>query len=110
MDSAPQRRSVYSYLRAYGRYIIPTWLFPVYFIGWGFTCTHLKLSYATIYILFFLTVGPPFLGAFLWANRARRHMSYWVFVLLTILVPFVIFIATALILAVGQSILKGGGI
>ncbi|MEP6672684.1 MAG: hypothetical protein ABJF10_26205 [Chthoniobacter sp.] len=108
MNNSPPSQSLSFYAKAYARYIVPTWLFPVYFIAWGFACERLKPPY--IILWFFLTVGPPFFGSSLWANRARKHMPYWPFVFLTLIVPFGIFVAIGLLLAIGQPILKGNGL
>lgn len=91
------------YVREYGRYIIPTWLFPVYFITWGITCERLKLQFNYVQLLFFVTVGIPFFGAFLWATRARRFVPYWRFCFLTMVIPLLIFGAIGLLLAVVQT-------
>jgi len=109
MDNSPPQQSLYFCLRTYCRYILPTWLFPLYLLGWGFTVEHLKIAYPVALVLFFVTVGPPFFGTFLWSLRARKHMSYWAFTFLTTIVPFLIFVGTVLLLAVAQEILVGNG-
>ena len=88
------------YVKEYGRYIFPTWLFPVYFIAWGLACELLKPKHVLLW--FFLTVVHPFFGTFLWSMRARKHIPDWRFDFLTMTVPFFIFTAIALLLAVGQ--------
>lgn len=105
MNNPSQEQRRPSYVKAYWRYIIPTWLFPVYFIGWGVLCERLKLPYDVVFVLFFATVGLPFFGTFLWSLRVRRHMPYWSFCFLTMVVPFLIFVAIALFLAIGQEFL-----
>jgi len=103
----PSGGTLSSYLKTYRRYVIPTWLFPIYFIAWGFLCEFLKPRY--ILLWFFLTVGPPFFGTFLWANRARKYIPYWKFVFLTKIVPFLIFGAIGILLALGQLIVERTG-
>jgi hypothetical protein len=88
------------YIKEYGRYIIPTWLFPIYFIAWGIICEKLRLQFSTTLPLFFVTVGIPFFGTFLWANGLRRYVSFWRFWLLMMLIPVVIFTTFGLLLAV----------
>lgn len=77
----------------------------MYFIGWGLVCQAVKPPFLGLW--FFITVLPPFFGVGLWAHRARRYIPYWRFVFLTMLTPFLIFGAIALLLALGQAILAG---
>ena len=102
MTTSREVRPLGYYVREYGWYIVPTWLFPVYFIAWGFTCEWLKLQYGYVLLLFCVTVAPPFFGTFLWAARARKDVPYWRFCFLTLVVPFLIFTAIALFLFVVQ--------
>jgi hypothetical protein len=104
MTTSPEVRSLRFYAREYSWYIVPTWLFPVYFIAWGIICEWLKLQFDYVLFLFFITVGPPFFGTFLWAARVRKHIPYWRFCFLTMVVPFFIFAAIGLLLAVAQAV------
>jgi hypothetical protein len=105
MESSAQRQPLSFCVRTHARYIIPSWLFPVYLIGWGLVCQAVKPPFVGLW--FFITVGLPFYGVGLWAHRARRHIPYLRFVFLTMVTPFLIFVVIALLLAFGQLILKG---
>ncbi len=76
------------YLKEYPRYIIPTWLFPIYFLAFGLVCEHLHLNSWAI-VLFCVIVLPAFFGTFFWARVPSIPMfKRWV---LTMLIPFLIF-------------------
>jgi hypothetical protein len=75
------------YVKHYGRYIIPTWLFPVYFIAFGLICEHYKVRF--IGLLFWILIVPVFFGTFLWSRiPAIPRLKRWI---LTMLIPFLIF-------------------
>ena len=84
------------YVKHYARYIIPTWLFPVYFIAFGLICEHFNLRGGAI-VLFIVLVGPVFYGTFFWSRvRAIPRFQRWI---LTMFIPFLIFAFMAILLA-----------
>ncbi|XHR26970.1 MAG: hypothetical protein ACFUZC_13570 [Chthoniobacteraceae bacterium] len=101
MSTPMEKRSLGFYAKEYRKYLIPVWLFPAYFIAWGVTTETLKPRHLLIW--FFLTVAPVFFGTEVWAVRARKHMPYWNFVFLALVIPFLIFVAIALALAIAQT-------
>lgn len=88
--------SVGYYVKHFARYIIPTWLFPVYFVAFGLICEHFKIR--VVGLLFWLLVAPVFFGTFLWSRvPAIPRLKRW---FLTMLIPFLIFAGIAILLAV----------
>ena len=104
MDTSLEKQPITYYLRTYRRYIIPTWIIPIYFLAWGSVCEFLKLKSDVRLILFFISVGVPFYGTFFWAHRARKNIPYWIYCVLTMIVPFLIFVALAMFLAILDGI------
>lgn len=100
MNTAPEDQTFVQNPRAYRKYIIPTWIFPLYFITWGLIANRLTSEPPLFW--FFVTVGIPFFTTGIYASRARKYMSYWRFVYLTMIVPFLIFAGIGLVLAIGQ--------
>ena len=96
----------FSYVQEYGRYIYPTWLFPIYFFAWGLTCHWLKLQPGRMPVFFVVTAGLPLLGTQLWASQAKKHIPYVPFCFLTIIVPMFIFGAVGLLWAGSQAALR----
>ena len=84
------------YVRAYARYIVPTWIFPIYFIAFGLLCEHFKIH--AIALWFWLLIAPVFLGTFLWARVPT--IPYRKRVFLTMVVPFLIFACIGILLAI----------
>lgn len=84
-------------VREYARYLVPMWLVAIYVITFGVICQHFKLGDSAM-VLFGLLVLPVFFGAFLWSRVppiSRFHRC-----VLTMLVPFLIFILVAAALMV----------
>lgn len=97
MKAPLKKQPLTFYLRTYRRYILPTWFFPIYFLIWGYV-SELIVPKPLMLSWFFIGAGIPFLGTFIWAQIARKHIPYWPFCFLTMLVPF--FIWGALVLSV----------
>ena len=84
------------YVKHYARYILPTWLFPIYFIAFRLICEHFEIRLVSL--LFCLLVLPVFFGTFLWSRvPAIPRLKRWV---LTMLIPFLIFALIGVGLAV----------
>lgn len=84
------------YVKHYARFIIPTWLFPIYLIAFGLICEHLKIR--VVGLLFWLLVLPVFVGTFLWSRvPVIPRLKRWI---LTMLIPFLIFTFIGAALAV----------
>jgi hypothetical protein len=84
------------YVKQYARYIIPTWLFPIYFVAFGLICEHFKVR--GVGLLFWVLVVPIFFGTFLWSRvPSIPRLKRWI---LTMVIPFLIFACVAILLAI----------
>jgi hypothetical protein len=84
------------YAKTYARYIVPTWIFPIYFMAFGLFCQHFKVH--AIGLWFWLLIAPIFFGTFLWSRVPTIPSRKRVF--LTMVVPFLIFACLGILLAI----------
>ena len=96
---------------AYRKYIIPTWLFEIYFVGMGYAFAHWTPNFLGnwVMVVFAITIGVPFFGTFFWSLKALGHISLSKLRFLTMAVPFFIFGTIVILLAVGQLVIFGPG-
>lgn len=91
------KKPVSYYIRTYAKYVIPAWVFPVYVVLIGFTLLQ-STKYPMLW--FFGVVGIPFWITGFWSSTPWRkgEMPYGISVLLTMVVPFLIFPVAGIII------------
>lgn len=106
-ESDPAKIPLSYYMRAHAKYILPTWLFPAFFIGFGEMCQWLIPKNDNLTgILFFVLVAPVFFGTFFWSHKVRKEIPYGKYVFLTMMIPFLITIGITVVLIAFQFLFK----
>ena len=88
------------YIWTYYLYIVPSCIFPIYFIVWGLVISKKKTIDAIL--SFKMMVLPVFFIVYFWAAIPwiRGKIPYWKQVLLTMIIPFFIFTVIGIFLSV----------
>jgi len=105
MNSSAQRKSTFWYLKTYFGYILPMWLFPIYFVIWGIACEIIRPRF--VVLLFLLMVGVPLIGIFARARAIRSQIPYGKYFFLTMVMPFFIFGVSGVVLMILEGLFGG---
>lgn len=84
-------------IKKYAVYIVPTWVYPIYFVFLSEIFSNYKTNNHLLSLLLSACTWVPFFITQIWARRVRNHIPYFKFCFLTMFVPVITILSIGIV-------------